>query len=421
MGGENQASQILDGLLFPKIFRSFRMAVQPSKLIIALGMIAAIALAGWLMDLHTTVVTTPGTNRRETELNIFLTSPERVKSYIERYSDSKQRRGVFSTLWGLGRETFHGTLAEMFAFNVSGVLRNVTEYIGAVQWAVRFHTIYFLIFAGLTLCVASVGGGAICRIAALQFARDEKPGIMEAVRFSLKRFVSFASTPLVPIGMVIVIGACTTLLGLTANIPFGLGELIAGILTPLALVGGAIIAVVLIGTVAGFNLMFPAVAYNGSDGLDAVSRSFNYVYTRPWRMAFYTMASAVYGAICYIFVRFFAFLLLWSTYRGLRLGAVLDSALGLPDKIAAIWPEPSFSRLLAYSTATGSRSESAAAFLVYLFALIIVGLVVSFIISFYFSANTVIYSLLRNKVDNTPLEEIYTEPAILKPQTGQDA
>jgi uncharacterized membrane protein YgaE (UPF0421/DUF939 family) len=76
----------------------------------------------------------------------------------------------------------------------------------------------------------------------------------------------------------------------------------------------------------------------------------------------------------------------------------------------AIWPEPSFSQLAAYSAAAGNWSESIAAFLVYLFVLAIVGLVVSFIISFYFSASTVIYALMRNKVDNTALEEIYTEP-----------
>ncbi len=241
MDNVNKVSQFLDGLLFPKIFRSFRMAIQPSKLIIALSMIAAIALAGWIMDLHPTVVTTPGTNLRETELNIFLTSPDRVKS------------GVFSTLWGFGRDTFHGVLAEMFAFNVSGILRNVTEYIEAIHWAIRFHIVYFLIFVAIKLCIVSVGGGAICRIAALQFARDEKPGIMEALRFALKRFVSFASTPLIPVGMVIVAGVCITVLGLTANIPFGIGELIVAILTPLALLAGAAIAVISIGAFAGFK------------------------------------------------------------------------------------------------------------------------------------------------------------------------
>ena len=40
--------------------------------------------------------------------------------------------------------------------------------------------------------------------------------------------------------------------------------------------------------------------------------------------------------------------------------------------------------------------------------LFVIGLVVSFIINFYFSANTIIYSLLRHKVDNTAFEDIYT-------------
>jgi uncharacterized membrane protein YgaE (UPF0421/DUF939 family) len=64
-------------------------------------------------------------------------------------------------------------------------------------------------------------------------------------------------------------------------------------------------------------------------------------------------------------------------------------------------------------------SEKVAAFLVYIFALVVIGLVVSFIISFYFSSNTIIYALIRNKVDNTPLEEIYTEPQEIKLQQTQ--
>jgi hypothetical protein len=40
--------------------------------------------------------------------------------------------------------------------------------------------------------------------------------------------------------------------------------------------------------------------------------------------------------------------------------------------------------------------------------------VASFIISFYFSSNTVIYALMRNQVDETPLETVYTETAEIK-------
>jgi len=42
-----------------------------------------------------------------------------------------------------------------------------------------------------------------------------------------------------------------------------------------------------------------------------------------------------------------------------------------------------------------------------LLLLVVIGLLVAFVISFYFSANTIIYSLMRNRVDNTALEDIH--------------
>jgi hypothetical protein len=205
------------------------------------------------------------------------------------------------------------------------------------------------------------------------------------------------------------VGLFVFLLGLIGNIPRA-GELIMVIFMPLALIAGALIAVILIGTVAGFNLMFPAVAYDGSDCFDSISRSFSYVYSRPWRMAFYSALAMVYGAICYIFVRFFAFLLLWATRWFLALGIWVDSSNKESNKLAAIWPEPSFINLLGSPVSSAANwSELFAAFLVHLFLLIIIGLLVSFILSFYFSANTIIYSLMRNRVDNTALEDIYTD------------
>jgi hypothetical protein len=419
MNGENHAEQFFEGLLFPRIFRSFRMAIQPSKLLIALLMITAIGLTGWIMDLNRTVVNTPASGAHETELSIYIISPGQLDSYIAKYNDSLHKTGVFTTLWHFGRDKFHGILRNLFGLNLAGILDNVTQYLQALEWAVRYHPVYCVIFIVIILCIVSIFGGAICRIAALQFAREEKPGISESLRFSIKKFWGFFTTPLVPIGIATIVWVFIFLIGVLGNIPFGIGEILVGVLMWVALLAGAIVAAVIIGTVAGFNLMFPAIAYDGSDSMDAVSRSFNYVYARPWRMCLYSFAAFIYGAICYCFVRFFAYLLLLLTYEGLRLGAWLDSARGLSDKVAAIWPKPTFHELLAYSSEAGSFSEKVAALLVYVFALVVIGLVVSFIISFYYSSNTIIYALIRNKVDNTPTEEIYTEPQEIKLQQAQ--
>ncbi len=410
MVGEKQFSQVLDNFLFPKIFQTFRMAIQPSKLIIAFGAVAVICLAGWIMDFSRTVIATSTyTQGTATELQIYMTNPDQIQSFIERHKEKGERTGVFSTLWHFAAARFHGALKSLFAFNLPGVAANIAEYLKAVGWALRYHFLYCIIFFVIKLTVISVAGGSLCRIAALQLARGERPGLTEALRFSAKKFTSFFIAPLAPVGIIIFTGLFIFLLGLIGNIP-RVGELIMGIFMLLALIAGLLIAVVSIGTAAGFNLMFPAVAYDGSDCFDAISRSFSYVYTKPWRMGFYTAIAAVYGAICYTFVRFFAFLLLWSTHRFLQLGVWVDNSSKEVDKLTAIWPEPSFMYLRGSSAlATANWSESIAAFLVWLVLSVVIGLVVSFVISFYFSANTIIYSLMRNRVDNTALDDIYTQ------------
>ena len=144
-------------------------------------------------------------------------------------------------------------------------------------------------------------------------------------------------------------------------------------------------------------------------------------------MAFYSAAAAVYGAICYIFVRLLTFLLLWATRLALQLGIWVDNSSKEVDKLTAIWPEPRFMNLLGQSSqASTNWSESVAAFLVCLFLLVVIGLLVSFVISFYFSANTIIYALMRNRVDNTALDDVYTpseetkaEPATAATESGE--
>lgn len=151
--------------------------------------------------------------------------------------------------------------------------------------------------------------------------------------------------------------------------------------------------------------MFPAVAYDGSDAFDAISRSFSYVFSRPWRMGFYTLIAAVHGSVCYVCVRLFAFLLLSVTHL------VLSFAFSVAgDELTTIWAKPEFMNLLGSSTAAiSSPIEAVAAFIIYLSVWLVAGLVVSVVITYYFSANTIIYSLMRNKVDNAALDDIYQD------------
>ncbi len=403
MGDEKDSSNVCQNILFLKIFQTFRMAIQPSKLIIAFLAVTSICLAGWIMDFSDTVVAVKDAQGKviRTELESYMAGPDQFNEFITKTGKIGHRTGVFSTLWRFGSEKYHNALDRLFAFDLPGVAANIRDCFKAVTWAVKEQLLYCILFFLIQLVVISIAGGAICRISALQFAQDEKPGLTEALRFSINKFTSFVTSPLIPMVIIIIIGLFIFLLGLIGNIRWA-GELIMAIFMLLALIAGAFIAVASIGTVAGFSLMFPAVAYDGSDCLDAINRSFCYVYAKPWRMGFYTAITAVYGSLCYIFVRFFAFLLLLCTHLFLQLG--------LNDKkLAAIWPEPTFTKLVDMpNLAAANWSVTIAAVVVYLLLLAVVALLVSFIISFYFSANTIIYSLMRKKVDNTALDDVYS-------------
>jgi hypothetical protein len=408
MVSKKERSTLLNELLFPKVFRAFNIAVQPSKLIISFSALAVICIAGWLMDFSRTVIATPGTQGRTTELQAYMTDPGRVAFYIETFKQRGERTGVFRTLWHFGAAKFHGALKSLFALDLKSFGMNVEEYFRGLGWAVKYHPLYCILFILVKLAVISVAGGAICRIAALQIAQGERPGLTEALRFSTRKFTTFFATPLVPAGLIVGVGLVfISSLGLMGNIPRA-GELIVGAFVLLALIAGALIAVFLIGTLGGLNLMFPAIAYDGSDCLDAISSSFHYVFAKPWRMGFYSAMAAIYGAVCYVFVRLFAFLMLWITHTFLRLSIWSNNSTGQGHKLETIWPKPSFGNLLGSPVVQPTNwSESIAAYVIHLFVLAVVGLVVSFIISFYFSANTIIYALMRNRVDNTAIEDVY--------------
>jgi hypothetical protein len=404
MAEEQTEIELFDKLLFTKIFQSFRMAIHPSKIIIAFLAIAVISACGVLMDLTNSVVAT--SDGSITELHVYMQNPSAVTEFIEANRDSGQRRGVFSTMWRNAAGRFQSAVDSVLDGRFLAACDSVADYFKASVWAFRHHFVYSIIFAAIKLVVVCVAGGAICRISALQFAHGEKPGISEALRYSIRKFISFLAAPLAPIAISIVLGLCIFLLGLLGNIPYA-GEIIVAILFVFAMITGVVITIVLILTVAGFNLMFPALAYDGLDCFDAISRSFNYVYSRPWRMAIYTALAAVYGAVCYMFVRLFAFLLLVITRFSLGLGLFGKGE----QKFEAIWPQPYFQNLSRVAfDATSNGTEWFAAIVIHLFVLIILGLIVAFIMSFYFSANTIIYALLRKKVDNTPIDEICREP-----------
>ena len=291
----------------------------------------------------------------------------------------------------------------------TGVLNSVVRFVFVgPSWALRYHPGYFIPWFILFLIVWSIFGGAITRIAAVHIAREEKLSIRQALKFSAGKFLSFFFAPLIPLGIVFVVGIVVAIGGLLVNIPL-VGPPIVGILFFLALAAGFVMTLVLLGTVGGFNLMYPTIAVEGSDSFDAISRSFSYVYARPWRMLFNTLVAIVYGAITYIFVRLFLYMTLSLTHYFVGWWIFRNA-----DNYQPLWPEmwhiPQFSSL-PYSPdfpALGG-GQWLGALLIWIWVFLTICLMGAYVISYYFSVNTLIYYLLRSDVDATEMDDVYLE------------
>ncbi len=405
--------QIWDNLAFARSFHSFKMALPPARMVIALTTVLLICLIGWLMDLTAVI----GRERAatETKITIDFGSSVDLRPYvkntnntllsIEQYRKNQRFGGVFSTLWHFGAARFNSATVSLFRLEITDLLLNIWVCALAIVWAVRFHPVYSVIYFILIAMVVCISGGAICRSAALEFARGEKPGLTESLGFGLKKFKSLVTAPLVLTAITAGFGAIVYLAGLLGNIPYA-GELFIALTLAAALVFGLLTLLFLIGSIAGANLIFPVIAYEGSDGYDAISRSFCYLYTHPWWMFCYTAIAAAFGTISYLFVRLFAFGLLITTYTLIDLGIFNQPE--LPGKLARIWAKPDFFNLVGQNAGPAGLTESAAAFIIYITVLLVVGLVVAFVISFYFCSSTIIYALMRRKVDDIDMSRIYT-------------
>ncbi|MDP6546760.1 MAG: hypothetical protein QGH60_22535 [Phycisphaerae bacterium] len=294
----------------------------------------------------------------------------------------------------------------------AGFLFWILMAVQGLLWMLCNHWFFAVIFLTLALAAWALFGGAMHRIAALHAAREEKISMVQALRFSSSRFLSFFAAPLIPLIIILCLGLFLFLGGLLFGNLGGWLSWIMAVLFPIAIVIGLLIAFLSIGLGGGCGLMYPTIAVEGSDAFDAISRSFSYVFARPWRAMVYGLIALVYGTICYLFVRLFAFLALAATHwfvKGGIFGGGSDLAVNA-DRMDMLWPAPTFSNFhppISWEALSGVEALSAGIISIWIY--IMIALVAAFGLSFLASSTTVIYYLLRRKVDATDLDDVYVE------------
>jgi hypothetical protein len=302
-----------------------------------------------------------------------------------------------------------------------------------------YTSFYFLCVMLWTLATWAVFGGAITRIAAVQVARGEKIGLREAVRFTVKRILSYLMAPLFPLAFVFVILFFMAIFGIIHMIPV-FGDVVwDGLLWWLMLICGLVMAVTLVGLV-GWPLMSATISTEGTDSWEAVSRSYSYIYQKPWHYIWYSLVAIAYGAVLVFFVGFMGSLTVYLAKWGVSQTPFITKADREPTFLYVYAPTSFGWRTLLLEGATvhgekvvdnGEINRAAyndylgrtdykgedklnwwnkwGAVLVAIWLGIVFLLLLGFGYSYFWSASTIIYLLMRRHVDAAELDEVYLE------------
>lgn len=297
--------------------------------------------------------------------------------------------------------------------------------------------IYLLFVMLWTMLTWGLFGGAITRMAAVQVARqNEKVGMVEAFRFARGRLRSFFFAPILPLFFLAFITFLLVLFGWFEGFTWVLGDLVTGLFWPMILIGGLVMAAILVGLV-GWPLMHATISAEGSDSFDALSRSYSYVYQAPWHYAWYALVSVAYGAVLIFFVGFMGSLFVYMAKWGVATApfvpdsrepsyffAYAPTSFGWRDLLLKQSPPshvqeirrlvnsgeiiPAYGFTPEYKE-TITWNNRIGAYLVTFWLGLVFLLIVGFGYSFFWTSATIIYLLLRRKVDDTELDEVHLE------------
>jgi hypothetical protein len=317
-----------------------------------------------------------------------------------------------------------------------------------------YSSLYFLLMMLWLVATWSFFGGAITRIAAVQVARGEKIGLVEALRFVCKRYLSYLTAPLFPVAFVFAMLVVLIVFGGIIQLIPLLGDLWSGLFWGVWIVIGLLMAVALVGLV-GWPLMAATISAEGTDSWEAVSRAFSYVFQKPWNFVWYSLVAVAYGAVVVFFVGFMGSFAVYLTKWAVSETPFIRAAGREPSYLFVYAPESFGWRTLLlqgakvdgdqvvangeinpsqYNKLTGFGEEGReyreryaknhggasppdqmvwwnhiGAFLVAVWLYILFLLILGFGYSYFWTASIIVYLLLRKNVDAAELDEVYLE------------
>ncbi len=253
------------------------------------------------------------------------------------------------------------------------------------------RSIVCLILCGLWgAAVWAFFGAAICRTAAVRLAADEQVGMGAALRYASRKWPAYFAAPLLPVCGVVLATIPVLVLGWIMRSNPGL--VLGGVLWPLVLVAAFLMAVLLLGLLFGWPLMWAAISAEGTDSFDALSRTYAYVFQRPLRYSFYIIVAGVIGWLGWILVREFAAGVVWLGYWAAGWGCGQETIASILN------PGNELSDVGRFGAG-----------MIRFWAGCVKMLAVGYCFSYFWTASTAVYFLLRRDVDATEMDEVFLD------------
>ncbi|MFK7789965.1 MAG: hypothetical protein AB8C95_10815 [Phycisphaeraceae bacterium] len=338
-----------------RLSSAFKHALQPSKLIVALIAVLAIHFSGVAFD------AVLGINESNDASDDF-TAYEALVQYEASAIDSLMSSAL-SFEHGFGPSS-RGVADSLFSM-----------FVGIPGYMFENHPWFTLLFGIDVLFILMMTSGILTRMSATQVCANRLTGLGDAAGFVSKHWTWYLITPLMPVAVIVVVGALLALLGLALfNVPWL--DIVGALGYGLFLVLGFVIAIVSLLLLLALFLIPAALSVEGSDGFDAIARSFNYILFRPWQFGIYLLASAFYLAAVFVVVGGVAGVTQGATNYFIGLGVI-----GEPEATdASIWIMTRWGELVT-------------------------AIVAAIMLSTLCCLQTQVYVLMRRSADGTPMDQ----------------
>jgi hypothetical protein len=269
-----------------------------------------------------------------------------------------------------------------------------------LHWSAPADAGSYATLAALKLAAVAVLGVAMCRIAAVRIARDEGVPLAEALGFSVTSLPAtlgaFAFMAVAVLGFY----ACNALAGLASGIP-GIGPVLMIVLFPLVLLSSLLLFLVAFWSALGLPLAVASLAVERNGPLDAVSRAFSYVSSRPALFFFYGATVWLLAGLLVLCAFSMEQVALWSFTHWFPAKESWDS---LSEAVARALAAVEATRMPDF---TGVRGSFLGGWVAWFFGVLFHLALMGWVVYYVFGGATAAYFALRRDVDGTEDEEIW--------------